>query len=179
MHRYPWKHALVLTAVQLFVPALLCVRRRPKRRASCSYSPSHMVSPHFITPPSLVAGRANSTRWRGRALELQKLSGLEHEFPLSLSLSWLPPRPHPDSPLRIFASNLRSVSVNTQGGLCSADMVAAVTGPSPGTRPLLNCPLKPPRPGSPDTEHDPVMSYQSVCVCIIQAKRVLVCHHAV
>lgn len=67
--------------------------------ASCSYSPSHMVSPHFITPLSLVGSGANNPRWRGSVLELQKSSVW------SGGLNFLPLLAAPD-PTQFFPQSL-------------------------------------------------------------------------
>lgn len=161
MRHYPWKHALVLTAVSYSSPPL----------CECSTGPCGgllllLAKPHSFPPfhhsSSLVGSHANSTWWRGRALELQKSLGLERrpEFPPSLGC----PRPHPILPSPWEVSQLIHRAV------CTLLTWSQPSQAPPGTRPLLDCPLKPPRPGSPDAKHDPVMSYQSVCVCIIQAK---------
>lgn len=131
--------------------------------------------PTFHHSPSLVGSRASSGSMAWEGSETSEVVGFGEEDRIS-SLSRLSPPPQPPPPphssLRVFASYLRSVSAHTQGGLCSAYMVTAVTGPPPGTRPLHNWPLKPQRPGSPDTKRDPVMSYPRACacVCIIRAK---------
>lgn len=88
------------------------------------------------------------------------------EFPPSPGC---PPTP-PHSTLRVYASNLRSVSVHTQSSLYSANMVTAVTGLSRNMTPDQLPKKKPQRHGFPDTKHDSVMSYHSVFVCMIHAK---------
>lgn len=121
--------------------------------------------PAFHHSPSLVGNRANSPRWRGSALELQKSSGLERrpEFPPSLGCPW----PHPILPSESLQA-IWEVSQFIHRAVCAALTWSQPSQTPPGTRPLPDRPPKPQRLGSPDTKHDPVMSYKSVCVCIIQ-----------
>lgn len=166
MHHYTWKHALVLTAVSLFVPSLLCVEHwsmcRPFALTRQATWFPHISSLSF---PCGQQCQPHSVAWEG--CETSEVVWFGAEAWIS-SLSWLSLTP-PHSSLKVFTSNLRSVSVHTQSSLYS-NMVTQPSQAPLGTRPLLNCPLKPQRPGSPDAKHDPVMSYPSVCVCIIGEK---------
>ncbi len=132
MHRYPWKLALVMTAFgYLSLPFCVCATV-VHVEACCSYSPSHMVSPHFITLLPLWA--AVPTALGGVGVFWNFRSHRVWSGGLISSLSQLPLTP-PNSSLGVFASNLRSVLVQTQRSLYCANIVTVVTDPSRDTTP--------------------------------------------
>lgn len=120
-----------------------------------------MVSPHFITLLPLWA--AVPTSFGGTAPKPQNLSGLvpRPEFPPSSGC----PQPHP-----IPSSQPLQVSQFLQRAVCITLTWSRPSQAPPGTQPLLRCPLRPQWLGSSDTKHDPMMSYPSMCICIILAK---------
>lgn len=98
MHRYPWKHAHVLTAVSYSSPPFCVCSVGPCEGLSLLLAKPHGF-PTFHHSSSLVGCRANSTWWRGRAVEHQKLSGLEWRPEIS-SPFLAAPRTPPHSSLK-------------------------------------------------------------------------------
>lgn len=123
--------------------------------------------PAFHHSPSHVGRSANSTLLRGRGLKLHNSLGLElrPEFPPSPSAA---PDPTPFLPQSLQA--IWDVPHLLHRAVCTLLTWSQSSQAPPGTWPLLHCPQKPQGPGSPETKHDLVMSYSSVCVCIIRAK---------
>lgn len=117
--------------------------------------------PTFHHCPSLVGSCANSIRWYSS--ETSELFGFGPRPEFSPSPGC--PQPHP-----IPSSESLQVSQFIHRAVCIPLTWSQPSQAPPGTRPLLHCPLKPRRLGSSDTKHDPVMSYLSVCICIIRAK---------
>jgi len=146
---------------QLFVPSLLCVECWSIRRGLLLAKPHGFPTFHHF--PSLVGSRANGSLWCGKALKLQKSLDFEPEpeFPPSPCFSKPPPFPIQS------ISNLRSVSVQTQSSLYSANVATVVIGPSRDTTPSQLPTKASLRLGSADTKHVPMMPLQNVCVCII------------
>lgn len=152
MHSYPRKPKLVLTVSysSCYTSATLT------RRYSLTYATFH-------PPSSRMGSSASRAQWCGRTLELQKLLGLQqrHEFPPTLCC--------PQPLLRhsfLFLVHRQEHSVLCQHGQCRHGPLWGRDPPPP--HPPTQLPAH--SPASPDTKHDLVMSYLSVCACIIQIK---------
>lgn len=159
MHRYPWKHALVLTAASYLSPALLCVEHwsmwRPFALTRQATWFPHISSLSF---PCGQQCQQHSAAWEGS--ETLELVGFGVEAWIS-SLSC--PRPYPIPP--VFTSNLRCVSVTTQSDLYSANTVTVVTGPSRDMTPALQ-PTKASRGLAPQTQSMTLWCHTQACAYV-------------
>lgn len=160
---------------RLFIPSLLCVEHRSMWRPLARTCQATWF-PH-ISSLSFPCGQPCQQQLDGvgGALKLQKSPGLERrpEFPPSPGCA-----PAPFLPQSLCKLSEKCLSSYTeQSVLCLHGH--SRHGPPPGTRPLHNWPLKPQRTGSPDTKHDPVMSYPERVRVYNPGERLVVCHHAV